>query len=109
MIIKWQQKKSKEKTQQKRLCLDEEVAILKKLDEGLRGNRLALDYGVSESAISQIKRQREKIYEAVSKSFQEANKKTLHKAEYEEMEDKLYDWFLRQRERNCPVNGPLKH
>lgn len=92
---------------QKRLNLQEKVQVLKKLDSGVRANRVALDFGVTEGAISQIKKQKEKIYAAVSQTYQEAKKKTLHKAEYEELETKLYEWFCNQRERNCPINGPL--
>lgn len=95
------------KAKQNRLSLEDKVEILKRLDNGVRANRLALDYSVSESAISQIKKQKDQIYEAASKSYQELKKKTLHKAEYEELETKLYGWFLKQRERNCAVNGPL--
>lgn len=68
---------------------------------------MAIDYQVSESAISQIKRQKLEIHEAVAKSYQLVSKKTLHKAEYEELETKLHDWFLKQRDRNCPVNGHI--
>lgn len=96
-----------QKPKQKRLTLEDKVKILKKLDEGVRANRLAMDFGVSQAAISQIKKQKEQIVGAVSKTDQESKKKTLHKAEYEELETKLYDWFSRQRERNCPVNGPI--
>lgn len=93
------QSKAKEKPKQNRLSLEDKVEILKKLDEGVNGNRLALDFNVSKSAISQIKKQKEQIFEAVSKSDQEFKKKTLHKAEYAELEAKLYGWFLKQRER----------
>lgn len=95
------------KTNQKRLTLEEKVRVLKKLDEGVKANRLAIDFGVTEAAISQTKKKKEQIYEAVSKTYQESSKKTLHKAEYEELETKLHEWFLKQRERNCPVNGPI--
>lgn len=92
---------------QKRLNLEEKAEVLKRLSDGVRANRVALDFGVSESAISQIKKQKLQINDAISKSYQEAKKKTLHKAEYNDLENKVYDWFLVQRERNCPVNGPL--
>lgn len=92
---------------QKRLTLEEKLKILKKLDEGVQGTRLALDFGVSTSAISQIKKQKANINEAVLKTHQEATRKTLHKAEYEDLEVKLFEWFLKQRDRNCPINGPI--
>lgn len=89
----------------KRLSLEQKVDILKKIDKGVRANRLAIDFGVSESAISQIKKQKLEIYAAVSHSYQEVKKKTLHKAEYHDLETKLYEWFLEQRAQNKPVTG----
>lgn len=70
----------------------------------MKANRLAIDYKVSESAISQIKKKKAEILGAVSDSFEHVQKKTLHKADFPEVEKKLYEWFLKQRERNCPVN-----
>lgn len=92
---------------QNRLSLEDKVEILKRLDKGVRGNRIAADFSITASAVSQIKKQKEAIYTAVSNSLEEAKKKTLHKPEYDELEKKLYEWFLNQRERNCPINGPL--
>lgn len=34
-------------------------------------------------------------------------KKNLHKAVFSAMEEKLYHWFIKQRDRNCPLNGTL--
>lgn len=98
---------SKPKSKQNRLSLNEKIIILKKLDDGVQANRLALDYGVSKSAISQIKKQKIDILAATSNSFQELKKKTLHKADYPELETKLFGWFVKQREHNCPINGPI--
>lgn len=77
------------KPKQNRLSLDDKAQILRKLDEGVRANRLALDFGISESAVSQIKKQKQQIFEAISKSYQEANKKTFHRSEFDELESKL--------------------
>lgn len=89
---------------QTRLSLEQKVEILGKLDKGVKANRLAIEYKVSESAISQIKKKKAEIFSAVSDSFDHVQKKTLHKADFPEVENKLYEWFLKQRERNCPVN-----
>lgn len=92
-------------SKQNRLTLEQKADILKKLDNGVRANRLAMDYGVSDAAISQIKKKKEQILEACANSFQEAKKKTLHKPEYGEMEIKLYKWFEDQRNKHVPING----
>lgn len=39
----------------KRLSLSQKVEILKKIDSGFRANRLAMDFGLTESAISQLR------------------------------------------------------
>lgn len=43
---------------QKRLSVAEKCTILKKLDEGVLANRLAMDFHVSAAAISKIKRKK---------------------------------------------------
>lgn len=63
------------KPKQIRLSLQQKGDILKKLDEGIRANRLAIDFGVSESAISQIKQKKGEILVALSNTYQEAKKK----------------------------------
>jgi DDE superfamily endonuclease/Tc5 transposase DNA-binding domain/CENP-B N-terminal DNA-binding domain len=95
------------KPNQIRLNLNQKVEILKKSDGGVSGKRLALDFNVSEAAISKIKKKRSDILGAVSNTLESANKKTLHKPEFSDLEDKVYEWFLTQRQRNCPVSGPM--
>lgn len=99
--------KKVQKPRQIRLTLEQKAEILKKSDNGVSGKRLSLDYGVSEAAISKIKGKRQEILEAVSNTFERAQKKTLHKPEYADVEKNLYEWFLTQRNRNCPINGPM--
>ena len=70
------------KPNQSRLNLEQKVTILKKSDSGVSGKRLALDYNVSEAAISKIKKKRNEILSAVPNTLESANIKTLHKAEY---------------------------
>lgn len=94
------------KPKQVRLSLEQKGVVLKKSDGGIRANRLAIEFGVSESAISQIKSKRKEILNALSNSYEEVKKKkTLPKADQPEMEKQIYDWFLVQRERNCAISG----
>lgn len=89
------------------LTLQQKVEILNKLGRGISGKRLAMDYGVAESAISYIKSQKTSLLSSFSNTYNEAKKKTLHRCEYPEMEQKLYQWFLDQRKRNCAVDGSI--
>lgn len=96
-----------QKPKQVRLKLEQKVEILKKLENGVHGNRLAADYGISKVAISKIKKKRSEILEAVSNTLESGKRKTLHKPEYCELEKCLYEWFLNQRHRSCSVSGPM--
>lgn len=99
--------KSVQKRKQIRLNLNQKVEILKKIDSGINKNRLAFDYSVNKSTITKIEKKRQEILAAVSNTIEKTDKKTLHKPEYGELERKLFDWFLIQRERNCLVTGPI--
>ena len=54
--------------------MDTKVKILKRLDEGVSGNRLAQDFNVAKSAISYIKSKKQEIMAAVSRTDQEAKR-----------------------------------
>lgn len=95
------------KPKQVRLELKDKAIILKKLEEGIQAKRLASEFNVTPSAISQIKRQKAAILAAITNSCDGITKKTLHKSEYPELEEKLFQWFLQQRERHCPMNSPI--
>lgn len=82
------------------LSLETKVQILEKLDQGIQGKRLALEFDVAPSAITYIKSMKSSILSAVSNTYHEANKKSLHIAEYPKMEATLYEWFLNQREKS---------
>lgn len=73
----------------------------------MKGNRFALEYGISTAAISKIIKNREEILKAVSNSLETIQKKTLHKPEYEELEKKLFEWFLNQHARNRSFTSTL--
>lgn len=89
------------------LNLTQKSEILRKLDEGVSGKRLAQDYNIAESTITYIKKQRTEILSTVANCHTETHKKSLRNAENPEMEDALYKWFLDQRARNSVVDGPI--
>ena len=59
------------------LSLDTKVKILKRLDEGVSGNRLAQDFNVAKSAISYIKSKKQELMAAVTCTDQESKKKNF--------------------------------
>lgn len=89
------------------LSLLRKAEIIQRLERGMMAKRIAKDFGVSESAISYIKSQQSKILEAVKSTSHDAKKKTLHKADNDDMEEKLYKWFELQRSKNCPISAEI--
>lgn len=89
------------------LNLSQKAEILRKLDSGISGKRLAQDYKVSEGTITYIKKKREEILNAIANSCDEAKTKRLRKAENPELEDALYKWFLDQRACHAPIDGNI--
>lgn len=77
---------------------------MEKLEIGTKANQLAIEYNVTESAISQMKKRKNDILAAVSNTDHQVKNKTLHKSEFSEVEQKMYEWFKKQRHRKCPVN-----
>lgn len=56
---------NKSKSTQFRLNSQQKIDVLRKLDEGVKANRLAHDYKVTESAILQIKKRKNELIESI--------------------------------------------
>lgn len=91
----------------KKLSLEQKVEIIQQLDRGVMAKRVAQNFGVVDSAISYIKKNKEKILASVADSVHDVKKKTLHKPKNEEMEKQLYKWFEFQRSKQCPTSADL--
>ncbi|XP_053954530.1 jerky protein homolog-like [Anastrepha ludens] len=79
------------------LSLETKVQILEKLDQGIQGKRLALEFDVAPSAITYIKSMKSSILSAVSNTYHKANKKSLHFAEYPKLECTLTGPILKEK------------
>lgn len=97
-----------QKRKHKTLTLKEKSEILDRLNKNESIIILASEYGVGRSTIYDIKKSRENIQKFVSTSdCGPGKRKTLKKAEYPEVEDALYLWFLQERNRHTPISGPI--
>ena len=89
------------------LNLKQKCEILEKLKRNIPANVIAKEYGVANSTITYIRKQESEILKSTATTYQDVTKKNLKNSEYPEMEDKLYAWFLEQREHNCPINSTI--
>ena len=87
------------------LNLATKLAIIGELKSGASLSNLSKKYGVAPSTIVNIKRNSTAISKHMAGLFKATTtKKTLRKSETPKMERALFKWFLKQRDRNVPIN-----
>ena len=90
----------------KTLTLAERVEVLRKLDQKDSQASIALQFGVNQSAISRIRKNKDNIFqEWHSNSNPQRKRKRAGKSE--DVEEALLQWFSHARSRQIPVSGPL--
>lgn len=87
------------------LSLKDKSEIVEKIGKGVSVSSLAKIYGVAKSTISGINKKRHNIIS--HQTIGVSKRKTLRKGEYPRMEKALYNWFIGQRTKNCPVSGEM--
>lgn len=69
---------------------------------------LAVRSNVAKSTICDIKKNKDKILRYVSRTGRgPRTKKTMLEAEFSDVEDALYAWFLQQRARHAPISEAI--
>ena len=98
-------------SKQKGLSLKTKVNILKSIEKvageyGAKG-RIAKDFGIANSTLSTIIKDKQKILSTFEQSDFEPDQKRLWVAAYKDLEDALLLWFKGVRGKNVPVLGPI--
>lgn len=88
------------------LTLKEKSEILEHLGKGASVTNLANKFGMKKSTICAIKKNKNAIIKCVNNTFIGPGKrKTVRPSEYPKMENALYRWFLKMRDKKIPVSG----
>lgn len=99
------------KERKKRICLtlQDKSKIITELQQGAQMSGLAEKYGVSLMTIYSIRKHAAEIISAVGSSYvgPSDQKKVMRSGEFAQMEERLYQWFCEQRQRDAPVSGEL--
>ena len=99
------------KSKQKSLSLKERFTIIKEVDKrsGRHGAKteVAKQFGIANSTLSTILKDRQKIISAFEESSFQPERKRMRLALYDEVEEGLLIWFKSVREKNVPVSGPI--
>ena len=96
---------------QKGLSLQTKVNILKAVEKssgehGAKG-RIAKEFGIANSTLSNIIKDKQKIFDTFERSEFELDRKRLRTAAFKDVEDALLLWFKGVHGKNVPVSGPI--
>lgn len=92
------------------LTIKDKLDIIKKLEDGGSSKQLAVVYGIGETTVRDIRKNKEKLITYASSSDSTsllAKRKSMKPSMYEELDRAMLEWFNQQRARGCPVSGPL--
>ena len=96
---------------EKVLGLDVKLEIIKRKKRGELPSNIAAHYGIARTTVIGICQNSDKIETHVAKMESlDGNikkRKTIKKAENEELDTALYRWFTQQRSLGVPISGPL--
>ena len=90
----------------KTLSLKKKVEIINKLESGMTVKELVPMYGIAASTIYRFTKKKDMIT-AKTKSKILSERKTLHKPKDENLEKRLFAWFVKACSENTPVSGPI--
>ena len=98
-------------SKQKSLSIKDKVRILKSVEasagqHGSKG-RIAREFGIANSTLSTIIKDKQKILAAFDQATFEPERKRMRTATYEDVEDAVLLWFKNIRGRNVPVSGSI--
>ncbi len=75
------------------------------MEKGGKKGGIAKKYGISPSTLSTFLKQKSKI--DIDADALGPQRKKMRTADYEEMDEVVYMWFVEMRAKNIPINGPL--
>ena len=93
----------------KRKCfnLKTKIEIFEELDRGVKRNEICLNFGIVKSTLAGIIKDREKIYDTLASGNAVPKSKKMRGAKYADIEELLFDWFQKMREKSIPIGGVL--
>lgn len=99
---------SEKKRKHSSLTITQKVELLKKLDRGVPVRQLTEEYGVGTTTVYDVKKQKEKLFKFYSDSDDRKAmecRKTMHRAQNEDVDRVLMEWIRQRRSEGVPLNG----
>ena len=92
------------------LSIESKLTILEKIAKGVTQARVAEEYNIGQSTITDLKKKEAKLKEFAStldNQGMSSTRKIMRLAKDQELEQALYIWFVQKRTQDTPVSGPL--
>ena len=98
-----------QKRKRRVLTIDEKLDICEMIKEDYSYSVIRQKYGIGKSTVSDIKNGEDKILSFKDRmiTFDKRTAKCMKLGKFIELDEALYMWFRQEREKGCPVSGPL--
>jgi len=92
---------------QTELSLQQKSEVLLRIQKGESQRKLAEQYSVSKTTIANIKKNEHSVINSVESNCSQNRKRKIRKAENEEVNNIMLEFFIKCRAQNIPVTGPM--
>lgn len=86
------------------VTIEEKLAAIKRVHNGEILRKVAADYNVGKSTISDWMKQKDKLEQNISK---QQHKKMMKSSKNCKLNEAMFLWFTQQREKGAPLSGPI--
>ncbi|CAF3500964.1 unnamed protein product [Rotaria sp. Silwood1] len=89
------------------LTLAENVELIRKNEQNVPYRKLAGEYKISIGSVSNIVKRKVEYIENYEQNENSNKKRNLRDEFSQQLDQKVYEWFVQQRSKNIPISGPL--
>ncbi|CAM4904757.1 unnamed protein product [Rotaria socialis] len=94
-------------TARRDLTLAEKVELIRKNEQNVPYRKLAGEYKISIGSVSNIVKRKVEYIENYEQNENSNKKRNLRDEFSQQLDQKVYEWFVQQRSKNIPISGPL--
>lgn len=81
----------------KRITVSEKLKIIERLEKGESTSKLAREFGVGETTVRDIRKQKETLIKFSAKCDRLSSRKSMRTSNYENLDEAMLRWFNQKR------------
>jgi predicted DNA-binding protein YlxM (UPF0122 family) len=89
------------------LTLSEKVQLIRENEENVSYRTLGENYKISIGSVSNIIKRKAEYIESYEQNEKSTKKRNFRDQFNQQLDQKVYEWFVIQRSKNIPISGPL--